>query len=86
MLAVWSLSLAAFLGLIIYRGHLTRHEIDTVFLNDGVDDQHEKEHDDIVRRVGRIDPFLKTAGGAAVVMTVAVIGTYVMQILPSVRF
>jgi hypothetical protein len=86
MLAVWSLSLAAFLGLIIYRGHLTRHEIDTVFLNDGVDDHHEQEHDEIVRRVSRIDPFLKTAGGAALVMTVAVIGIYVMQILPSVRF
>ena len=86
MLIVWSLSAAAFVALIIYRGHLTRHEIDTVFLNDNVDHERELEHVEIGRRVNRIDPLLKTAAVAAAFMTVLVIGLYVVQILPSVHF
>jgi hypothetical protein len=44
------------------------------------------EHDDIVRRVDQIDPFLKTAGGATALLTLSVIGVYVAQILPTVHF
>jgi hypothetical protein len=75
-----------FVGLIIYRSQLTRHEVDEVFLNDSVDHEREIEHDEIVRRVDQIDPFVKTAGGAAALLTLSVIGVYVAQILPTVHF
>lgn len=86
MLIVWSLSAAAFVALIIYRGHLTRHEIDTVFLNENVDSERELEHAEIGRQISRVDPLLKTAAVAAAFMTVLVVGLYVVKLLPTVHF
>ncbi len=86
LLLIWSILTAAFVALILYRGHLTRREVDGVFLNENVDHDLEIEHDEIVRRVTLVDPFVKTAGGAAALLTIAVIGVYVAQILPTVRF
>jgi len=86
MLIAWALCLMIFVALVIYRSQLTRHEVDSVFLNENVDDSLEAEHDDIVRRVDQIDPFLKTAGGATALLTLSVIGVYVAQILPTVHF
>jgi hypothetical protein len=86
MLIAWALCLMVFIALIIYRSQLTRHEVDQVFLNENVDHAVEEEHDDIVRRVDFIDPYLKTAGGATALVTVGVIGVYIAQILPTVQF
>jgi len=86
MLIAWALCLLIFFALILYRSQLTRHEVDEVFLNDTVDHDREVEHDEIVRRVDQIDPFLKTAGGATALLTLSVIGIYIAQILPTVRF
>jgi hypothetical protein len=85
-LMIWSICTAIFVALVIYRGHLTRHEIGEVFLNDNVDHDREIEHDEIGRRIDKVDPFLKAACGAAAFMTVVVIGMYVVQILPTVHF
>jgi hypothetical protein len=86
MLIAWALCLMIFVALIIYRSQLTRHEVDQVFLNENIDQANEIEHDDIVRRVDQIDPYLKTAGGATALITVLVIGVYIAQILPTVQF
>lgn len=86
LLIIWTVFTFAFVALMIYRAQLTRHEVDEIFLNDNADHGREIEHDNIVRQVGRVDPFLKTAGGAAALLTVAIIGLYVVQTLPSVHF
>ena len=86
MLIAWALCLVVFVALVIYRSQLTRHEVGEVFLNDGVDNTREIEHNAIVRRVDQIDPFLKTAGGATALLTLSIIGVYVAQILPTVHF
>jgi hypothetical protein len=86
ILIAWAICLMVFVGLVIYRSQLTRHEMDEVFLNDNVELEREIEHDDIVRRVDQIDPFLKTAGGVTALLTLSVIGIYVAQILPTVHF
>ncbi len=86
LLAAWSFCLAMFIVLAIYKGHLTRHEVDTVFLNDDIVDQRETEHAALLRRVSQIEPFLRTAAGAALLMTLAVVGIYVAKILPTVHF
>jgi hypothetical protein len=85
MLIAWALCLMIFVALVIYRSQLTRHEVDQVFLNDNVDHSNEVEHDDIVRRVDQIEPYLKTAGGTWALITVGVIGVYIAQILPTVQ-
>ena len=86
MLAIWTMCTTVFIALVIYRGHLTRHEIDQVFLNDAVEHNREIEHDNIVRRVIQVDPFLKTVGGAAALLTLGIIGVYIAQVLPTARF
>jgi hypothetical protein len=86
LLVVWSLSTAIFVMLIIYRGHLTRHEIGEVFLNENVDHDREVEHEEIGRRIDQIDPYLKGVCAVAAFMTVTVIGVYVAEILPTVHF
>ncbi len=87
MLFFWGIFTAAFVALVIYRGHLTRQETDELFLSEANDYDHsrEAEHDDIVRRVNRIQPFMQGAGGLAALVTVAIVGTYVASVLPNVH-
>jgi hypothetical protein len=86
MLVLWSLCTAAFVALMVYRSHLTRHEIGRVFLNENTDASHLLEHEMIVNRVNRLQPFLQTAGGAAALITVLIVGVFVAEALPHVRF
>lgn len=51
LLIVWSMCTAIFVGMVIYRGHLTRHEIGEVFLNENVAQDRELEHVEIGRRI-----------------------------------
>ena len=82
----WTISLTVFLALLLYRGQLTRHAVGSMFLNEVVDNPVETEHNDIMRRVDRIDPFVKWSAALTAFFTVMMIGTYVVQILPTVRF
>jgi hypothetical protein len=86
MLIAWAISLTVFLALVLYRSQLTRHAVGSMFLNEVVDNPVEVENKDIMRRVDRIDPFVKTAGGFTALLTVLMVGTYVVQILPNVHF
>jgi hypothetical protein len=86
MLIVWALCLMIFVALIIYRSQLTRHEVDQMFLNENIDHTVEDEHDDIVRKVDSIDPFVKTAGGATALMTLLMVGIYVTQVVRAAYF
>ncbi len=86
MLMAWAVCLLIFVALMIYRSQLTRHEVGEVFLSESDDHTREMEHEEIVRRVDQVDPFLKTAGGATALLTLSVIGIYVAQILPTVHF
>jgi hypothetical protein len=86
LLIAWALCLMVFVALVIYRSQLTRHEVDQIFLSENIDHVVEDEHDDIVRRVDRIDPFVKTAGGATAVLTLLMVGIYVTQLLRAAYF
>jgi hypothetical protein len=86
MSVLWIAVVAAFVALMVYRGHLTQHETDELFLSDAVDDSNRKrEHDDIVRRVNRIQPYCKGVGGAAALITVAIIGVEVFRFASMVQ-
>jgi Fe2+ transport system protein B len=86
LIVLWSILTAAFAALLIYRAHLTRQETDQLFLNDATEHTHEIEQEVLIGKVSRIRPFVQTAGGAFVVMSLLVAGTYVVQVLPNVRF
>jgi len=72
----WVILTAAFVALMVYRGHLTQHETDQLFLNENASHNEEEEHDDIIRRVNRIQPLCKGFGGAAAISTLALVGVY----------
>jgi hypothetical protein len=74
----WVILTAAFVVLMVYRGHLTQHETDQLFLSENSNHNTVEEHDDIVRRVNKIEPLVKGFGGAAALSTVALIGVYIL--------
>jgi hypothetical protein len=77
LLAVWIFLAVCFLGLLIYRGQLTRYEEDQLFLNEAVDQHEQQQQTEINRRLKRIQPMLQICGGAAGLMTASIVGMYV---------
>jgi len=87
MFVLWFIAIAAFTALMVYRGHLTQHETDELFLDDAADDSFRKqEHDEIVRRVNFIQPFCQGTGGAAALITMAIMGVEVVRAIPYIHF
>jgi hypothetical protein len=75
LLVIWAAIAACFLGLLAYKGQLTRYEEDQLFLTDAV--SHEQElQNEIVRKVTKIQPFVRIFGFAAAVMTAGIIGIF----------
>ncbi len=76
LLIVWSVLITCFLALLVYRGQLSRYEDEQLFLNDEVTPEQELQQS-IVRRLEKIDPFVKVIGGAAGLATAFAVGMYV---------
>lgn len=76
MLIVWAGLTACFLALLAYRGTLTRYEEDQLFLSDS-NTVEKNEQTEIVRKVNKLQPMVRLAGGAAGLATAAIVGTYV---------
>ena len=75
LLIVWAAVTACFLGLLAYKGQLTRYEEDQLFLNETL--SHEQQvQSEIVRKVNRIAPFVRVFGVAAAVMTAGIVGIF----------
>src|ERR1700730_16571260 len=73
LLIVWAAILACFLGLLAYKGQLTRYEEDQLFLSEGVSHQQQLQTD-IVRKVTKIQPFVRVFRVAAALMTAGILG------------
>jgi len=76
LLIVWAVLLVCFLALLVYRGQLARYEDEQLFLGDEVS-QEQQMQEAIVRKLQRIDPFVKVIGGAAGLATALTVGLYV---------
>lgn len=75
LLIIWAAVAACFLGLLAYKGQLTRYEEDQLFLSDAA--THEKQvQSEIVRKVTQIQPFVRIFGVAAAVMTAGILGIF----------
>jgi hypothetical protein len=66
------------MGLLIYRGQLTRYEDEQLFLLQD-DSNAEREQSALVRRVKQLQPLVNMAGAAAGLVTAGVVGLYVWQ-------
>jgi hypothetical protein len=80
MASIWGLFVAAFVGLMVYRGYLTQHETDQLFLSESATSSVQDENDDIIRRVNFIQPICKGVGGVAALFTVIIAGVWVAQL------
>jgi hypothetical protein len=75
LLIVWAAVVACFLGLLAYKGQLTRYEEDQLFLSETVSHQQQIQTE-IVRKVNMIQPFVRVLGVAAAVMTAGIVGIF----------
>jgi hypothetical protein len=82
-LSVWGLVVAAFVALMVYRGYLSQHETDQLFLSETAPSSVHQENDEIIRRSNSIEPICRGVGGAAILMTLVVAGIWLTQVLSS---
>ena len=77
LLIVWGVLTAALIALLIYRGTLTMHEDDQLFLSES--QAHvAKEQLEIMAKVNKLGPFVKVLGtlSAVLILTIAGIAVY----------
>jgi hypothetical protein len=75
MLIVWAVVAACFLALLAYRGQLTRYEEDQLFLSES-ESNEQREQSEIVRKVNKIQPFVRILGVATAAMTAGIVGIF----------
>ncbi|MBT9332808.1 hypothetical protein [Paracidobacterium acidisoli] len=73
---VWAVVLSILLILLAYRGTLTRYEEDQLFL-DPAEDHQKSAQAAILKRIDKIQPFVRVSIGATCVMTAGILGIYV---------
>lgn len=75
LLIIWAAISACFLGLLAYKGQLTRYEEDQLFLTD-IRPNEQQLQGEIIRKVTKIQPFVRVFGIASAVMTAGIIGIF----------
>jgi hypothetical protein len=84
LLIVWGVLTAVLVGLLIYRGTLTMHEDDQLFLDES-EAHMAREQVEIMAKVNRLGPFVKVLGTASAVMILGIAGLAVYQGLMQVQ-
>jgi hypothetical protein len=78
LLVAWGVLTGVLIALLIYRGTLTMHEDDQLFL--GESEAHmAREQVEIMKKVDRLGPFVKVLGTASAVMILGIVGAAVYQ-------
>lgn len=84
LLVAWGVLTAALIALLIYRGTLTMHEDDQLFL--GESESHmAQEQVEIMRKVNRLGPLVKVLGTASGVLILSIAGLAIYQGLTQVQ-
>jgi hypothetical protein len=84
LLTVWGVLTACFVGLLTYRGQLTRYENEQLFLLDQ-NPNGEIRQSEIVRRVQKIQPLVRLFAGAAGLLTAGIVGIWVADAIQTLR-
>jgi hypothetical protein len=82
----WGVVVAAFISLMMYRAQLSRQETDQLFLSENTPEFEREEQESLQRRFRIIQPLCNGLGGAAALLTVTLVGIYVVRLLPYVKF
>ena len=85
LLIIWASLVACFVGVLTYRGQLTRYEDDQLFLAENNPDQQRQQYD-IVRRVNQVQPLVRALGAASGLMTATIVGIWVADALRVLNF
>ncbi len=86
LLSIWAVFTAGFVGLITYRSQLVRYEDDQLFLAEtNATAIAEQRQSQIIRRIQRIDPFLKLLGGIAALLTAVIVFIWVAEAWQTLR-
>jgi uncharacterized membrane protein SpoIIM required for sporulation len=75
MLILWVSLTAILVVLLIYRGTLTMHEDDQLFL-DSAEDHMQKEQQELIAKVNKINPWVRILGTCSALLIVVIAGTY----------
>jgi hypothetical protein len=78
LVVVWSVLTVALVVLLIYRGTLTMHEDDQLFLDDSEAHMAREQHE-IIQKVNRLGPFVKVLGTASGLLVLAIASLAVYQ-------
>jgi hypothetical protein len=78
LFVAWIVLTVALVILLIYRGTLTMHEDDQLFLGDS-EAHMAREQVEILQKVNRLGPFLKILGAASGVLVLAIASLAVYQ-------
>jgi len=84
LLIVWGVLTAALIALLIYRGTLTMHEDDQLFLDES-EAHMAREQVEIMEKVNKLGPFVKILGTASAVMILGIAGLAIYQGLTQVQ-
>ena len=78
LVLAWTVLTVVLVVLLIYRGTLTMHEDDQLFL--GESEAHmAREQDEIIQKVNRLGPFVKVLGTASGLLVLAIASVAVYQ-------
>jgi hypothetical protein len=72
LFVVWIAFTVVFVVLLIYRGTLTMHEDDQLFL-DTAEDHMQKEQQELISKMNRITPWVRLSGAGSAVL-IAIMG------------
>ncbi len=84
LLVVWAIVTALFVGLLTYRGQLTRYEDEQLFLAE-INPDGPRRQSEIVRRVNQIQPLVRIFAGVAGLLAVGIVGIWVADAIQTLR-
>ena len=76
LIIVWGVFTAVLIVLLIYRGTLTMHEDDQLFL-DSAEDHMQKEQEELLGKMNRLTPWVRICGAGSAVLLVVMAGVYI---------
>ncbi|HEX7289069.1 MAG TPA: hypothetical protein VF532_22990 [Candidatus Angelobacter sp.] len=75
LLILWGGFTLVLILLLIYRGTLTMHEDDQLFL-DSAEDHMQKEQQELIQKMDRLTPWVRICGAGSVVLILVIAGTW----------
>ena len=84
LLSIWGVFTGILVILLIYRGTLSMHEDDQLFLSDPDSPRH-REQEELLVKMNKLRPMLKLFGTASGLLILAIGGLFVYQSLTVVQ-